>query len=354
MQKIKGTIKNVVELRQREKVFYLFSLPASQLVELGRVERLGDKSGGVQRSLDDRRSASIGMAMQDEHTYWLDNFIVHLGPQDSWRYVNGAIEYDEHFFLSVDDGQHREYGLQVLTDEELASLGSLPVVAGCDLTFEERLEIFLQQELRKHIDRNLLLQGKHTLDKWPSDRAKQSYEIVLRLGHHPDSPLHGRILFDEVGLQQRGTKHRIDYIQSVGLWNTIKSILTSRSILYNKPESTQLDIVWRWLSHVANLWPDRWQQRDDFMLCSARGVNALLKLFCNSNTLRMIMVDGDFSDARLRSVLSYIASYDWAIESQRNRSDDQITKDLDDLMSRKMASRMRRRDREAERGGEEK
>lgn len=337
-----GTIDRVTPIKQGELTIYSFPLTAKKLRELGVISRLHEQEGGIQRKLDEVKGGEIALAMVDPTVQWLDAIIVHLEPLGSWCYERGSINYSDDFRLSVDDGQHRRYALDGLNDQELERLGEFSVTAAFALTFKQRFELFLQQEKRRHIDRNLQLEGRYLIDKWDAPSDKTAYGIVRALALNERSPLFDKVELEEVERRQIGVVH--PKLLAIGLNRSVKSAISNKSLLYGMDAKKQEDIMVRYLRIASEIWSDKWGKPSEYIISSARGVNSLLRLFVSSATFRLMLTHNDFSDVRLRSVLLLASAFDWSVATNKNRSDRDLIVRLDDMMSRKYKIRENNRE----------
>lgn len=331
-----GLIENVNTGKQGDFTGYIFTLPAKRLKELGKISRLHDGQGGVQRRLDENRAAQIAIAMTDRKIFWLDSFLVHLGPEGSWEFQDGMIVYDDRFFLDVDDGQHRLYAMECLNSADLEALGDMTVIATAGLSFEQRLRLFLQQEKRRHLNANLLLTGKSLTGDWSRESERVAHSIVMALNTDARWPLKGRIDFSEIGRVANNSQQLLAH----GLFSTIKVIIGQKSLLYGMPEGKQTDIVVRYLQVAAKkVWPKAWDEPDEYMISSSRGVSTLLRMFVSGKTYRMAIGNSDYSDSSLYNLLRLGSGFNWTISEHRNRQDKDVLDRFDNNMSRAYARR---------------
>jgi hypothetical protein len=331
-----GRIDRVTVIQQRAIKFYSFPLSAFQLKSLGVISRLHDGEGGVQRGLDDKKATEIALAMADNNVAWLDTFLVHMEPEGSFTYCDGVIEYNDDFRLSIDDGQHRQYGMSILSDEQLERLGEFSVNATHGLVFEQRLALFVQQENRRHINKNLLLKSKNLLGKFDRPIDKTAYDLVVSLATDTRSPLLGKIYFEEV---ERGQfAGVVPPLLATGMLPIIRSSISNKSILFRLSSEEAADVLIRYLRIASNIWSKQWDDKENYMISASRGIASLLRLFVTSKTLR-VYLDNDFSDSQLRSLLLLASTFDWSLEANRNRSDAAILDGLDALMSKKFSQR---------------
>ena len=340
-----NVIEKVVEVHAGGHTIYQFAIPAADLRALGFVSRLSQKEGGVQRNLDEVRVQRIAEAMQKGKDLWLETFLAQMEPDSAWVYENGVIVYDNHFRLSIDDGQHRFYALDALTDEQLSQIGELNVTATHGLTFTERLRLFTQQEERKHIDRGMLLEGRDIIGNWERPVEKNAYEMIKVLGSHPLSPLKDRIILGE----GKGTNSRRypQHLSTTSLHRNLLAVLGDKSLIHGLPFEEQQDIILRFLNIAATkVWPKQWDDSENYMISWNRGVTVLLRFFMRSKVMRMLLVDGDYADVRLHSVLRLASQFDWSTEKNKYRIEIEMLDSIDSLMSKRYTKREQNRDKQ--------
>jgi hypothetical protein len=333
-----GVINGVRRLKQGDFTTYNFPLSASRIVELGIISRLHDNKGGVQRNLDTDKSANIALAMENPETAWLEPLLVHMEPAGSWEFHEkaGTITYQDGFYLSIDDGQHRRYAMQTLMKPELERLGELSITAAYGLTFEQRLRLFLQQGHRKQIAQAMKLEGRYRLNEWKRPVEKSAYELILKLNNYPKSPLFERVQVVDTGkktiILQPG---EVAKVQATVLHSVLASSLGVRSVLNGANDVEKDDIVMRYIGIAASLWPEKWQNQEEYFLSTSRGVNILLGLLFKSNTMRMYFTHtgNDYRDASLRSCLSLAKVFNWRHDKHKGKNDSLITTEIDHMMS---------------------
>jgi DGQHR domain-containing protein len=340
-------IKNVICSKKDGKTIFIFRLSALDLKRFGKISRLHEKDGGVQRRLDEDRATRIALAMKDSQVEWLDTILVHMEPESSWIFQEGCITTKEGFSLSIDDGQHRRYALEVLSDEELEALGEFTVTATHGLTFEERLKLFLQQEKRKHIHANVILKGRDLLGDWRNENEKTAYDIVKALNEDGRSPLKGLIVMEEKVKSADSSDDASGNILAKGLFSTLKAVLGHRGLLKGMEPNCQKDIVIRLLAVAANrVWKDEWSEPKEFITSSSRGVNAILRLLVSGITIREVLDDNDFGDPRLYTALILASKYNWSVKYNTQLDNEVIVKRIDNLMSRRRSELKKRRERD--------
>lgn len=331
-------IEKIVTVTNSGVTLYQFALPVKELCRLGYVSRLHENEGGVQRKLDEKRVQEMVEAMQKGKDLWLDSFLVHMEPSNAWVYENGVIVYDDTFRLSIDDGQHRFYAFKTLSEEQIKQLGEVNVIATYGLTMEMRLRLFSQQEMRKHIDRGMLLQGRDILGNWAREVDKNAYEMIKVLNSHELSPLRERIMLGE----NTGSKSKRypDYLSTISLHKTLVAVLGDKSLIGKLAFEKQQDILLRFLNVAAvKVWPKQWADAEGSIISWNRGVISLLRLFLGSRVMRLLLVDGDYADTRLHSLLRLGMPYNWSFEHNRYRSEKEIILALDSMMSKRYTKR---------------
>ena len=190
-----------ISVKQHDKTFYLFNIPASVLTEIAYAAVRGrdDEEGAVQRVLNTRRISNIkDFALQNG--YFPNSIVM------NWTAPNG-ITIDEHSReLSFEvvsrkaqliDGQHREAGLAaaILEDPEFQQF-EVPVALYVGLTTKECADIFLSINTeQKPVHRSLVFDLYEIADEQLIDiPAARARDIASELNSE-GAPYYGMIKF---------------------------------------------------------------------------------------------------------------------------------------------------------------
>lgn len=321
----------VIRLMQRDVPVFIGAITADELLEIGRVERFGESSDGVNRLFDERHAMRIAAAMLEEGTLMLDDVCGDLkGP---WEYREGGllVALSPDSFLSIDDGQHRRGACEVLNPEERARW-SWPFVATQGLDYETRMRIFRQQRMRKHIDSRLDLAQRHRLGEWGSDAEREAYNLILKLNSDPNSPLRGMILLEETVRRPYEHRHRTEGINAAGLWSTLRSVMGKGSPLNALSLDKRSEVALNLIFLASEIWAKAWRSKDH-ILTTARGINAVLKLIVSGANFRVVIGD-DFRVESLRAALELAAKFNWTVKAHKNAGRDEITLSIDAMIGR--------------------
>jgi hypothetical protein len=317
-------------IKQRDVTIYSFALTAELLMLLGRVERFGEDSNGVNRKYDENHAIKIAFAMtQDDTTVLLDAICGDLAGR--WEFEDGILTAYADAYISIDDGQHRLAALSLLNAEE-RERWEFQVMTTQGLDYKTRLRIFRQQMKRKRIDSRLDLAQRHRLDDWRSDAERQAYLLLLQLNSASDSPLKDLIILEETVRRPYGDRYRPEGINANGLWGTLKSVMSKGSPLFALPLEKRAEVALNMIRLASEIWPNAWRS-PDHVLTTARGINAILKLMVSSPEFRGVIGD-DFRVESLRRGLTYAGRFSWTVGRWRNASTDEIVHRLNDSIAR--------------------
>jgi DGQHR domain-containing protein len=347
------TFKQVRLSHQRGIPIFSMSLTPDELIRFGRISRLHDTTWktGVQRKLDADHATEIAIAMTNPANLWLDNILIQMAPEGSWIYDPETMcihVLTDDFYMDVDDGQHRLEALKVVSDTEKAALCSFPAIASYNLTWEQRLALFVQQNERKALDRNMVLQGLQALDTWPDEKKKRAYQVIMMLATDANSPLKDLIRVDEVVRGRSRVKMDGTIITAAGMVGYVVQALGNRSIIHSLDHEKQSDFLIRYLTVATEkVWARQWKDTETYMLQSARGISTLLQLLTKSDSMRFVLVNQDFDDVRLQNALTLARHFDWSRSKNLHRTDKAILADLDHRMSTE--SKRREHDRSVSR-----
>lgn len=323
-------IKNVVQSTQHGDKMYTFVLDAPKLLALCQIERFGEGTDGVERKLDENHALEIAAAMLDADVVWREPICGDL--RGNWVFENGQLSYKDGAYISVDDGQHRCRGLELLNARERAQM-QFTVTTTQNLPFERRLKIFRMQKERKPIDSTLDLAQRNRLGQWKHPLDEEAYNVVLRLNSDPASPLRGCILLDEQIKRPHEGRHRPSGLNAKGLHMTVRRIIGGHSPLRALSPQGRSDAILAMINLMADIWQRQWRS-EHHILTTARGINSVLALLISSPHFRGV-VGEDFSQSSLRTGLELAGSFDWAVHKNRNDSVARITDRLNQSIGRK-------------------
>ena len=109
----------LIEVTQPIGTFYLSALPAAVLAKVCQAIPRGydpskqDSTGGVQRSLSERRVKEIAAYTEDPDATFPTPIIVAISTDLSYKLEGGSFEFDEFAIIGeIIDGQHRIAGLK--------------------------------------------------------------------------------------------------------------------------------------------------------------------------------------------------------------------------------------------------
>jgi len=332
-----GTISNVFQFNQGVVILYAFPLSGETLLKLGRVNRLYEKQGGIQRPFDEKHAAQMAVDMNNPEVIWAQSLLVYLaGPDGCWEYKDGEISYGEGFYLDLDDGQHRFSSAGVIDKSRLAEMEFL-VSATQGLTFQQRVEIFEDQNKAKKIGNNSKLESKDMTGRWRTSAQRLAYMTICRLAEDDSSPLKGRIIIDD-SKKKRIKETYGDYaLAASSLMGPMGSLFSRKSIIAKLTEEDQIDFVVRYLSIVAQTWSKEWNDKDgDSIIADKKGISALLHLpNLGSGVGTRLKTDG-LDNANLKLILGdgYRARFKWNLGDNAQRDYKQIVSALDSAIAR--------------------
>ncbi len=311
---------------QRGETVYSLVMSASDLAKYARVERYEDTSDGVNRKLDERHAMRIAEYMLEPKAVMLDAICGDL--RGDWQIINNMLVGDEDSYLSIDDGQHRWWAVTNLLVPEERSRWSFPTVATMGLDYETRMAIFLQQSQRKSVDSKLSLAMKHELGRWNNDAERESYTLLLALNSETGSPLQGKIILGETLRRSYESRYRPEGINANGLWNTLRSVMGSKSPLAQLSMEKRIEVVRNIIWVAKETWPKDWES-DHSILTTARGINSIITMIRRRPSEFQVAINNDFSIDNLRRVFRYAKSFKWHANEHKNASDKTITEALD-------------------------
>jgi hypothetical protein len=324
-------IENVITFPQGNAIVYLFVMGADTLLHHCKVDRFGDAPDGVNRKLDEAHALEIAEAMADHSVLWLENVVGVPAGRYSYDESERTLTFHEGAYISLDNGQHRQRGLELLNQLERDRL-SFPTVLAVGLSFEERLRLFRQQRLAKGFDSRLDLAQRHRLGDWKNPGDREAYEVLLKLDSDPSSPLRGKILLEEQVKRPHEGKHRPIGINGNGLYNTVRSVIGKNSPLHALSPEKRCEVVMSMIRLAAATWSSEWES-DKHILTTARGINAVLMLLVSSANFRG-QIGNDFSQESLRRGLEACRSFKWAIAQHKNASIRAIVERLNQSIGR--------------------
>lgn len=325
-------------LEQKGETLYQFSMTADDLASHAKVERFGESSEGVNRKFDERHALKIAQAMIDGEsgTLMLDAICGDL--RGNWRYEKGFLIPVNGAFLSIDDGQHRFMALTELMTAEEREGWMFTVTASKGLPVERRLRIFRQQMKRKTIDTKLDLAQRHKLDEWKTPAEREAYKLLLQLNSDPDSPLKGIIILDETVVRTYEHQHRPEGISAAGLWQTVVSAMSKRSPLYGLAVEKRVEVIRNMIRLASEMWPNAWKS-PNHILCTSRGINAVLKLMVSSPEFRGACGD-DYTVESLRRTFELAKGFKWDKRTWRNSHPKEITESLNTAIGSGLRKRL--------------
>ncbi len=327
----KRVIENVIVHIQHGDPIYTFSLSAEDVVALSKVEHFGVDSNGVNRRFNEPHALKIAEAMTDHALVWMEPILGDL--TGNWRFdeEKRRLTFGEGAYISVDDGQHRRAALELLNPLEREHL-SFNVTATMGLSFERRLKIFRMQKERRQIDARLDLAQRHRLNDWKHPLDREAYELVLQLNSDTTSPLRGMILLEEDESRPYEARHRPKGINAKGLHATVRSVIGGNSPLTNLSPEQRGNVILTLIRLAAEIWRKEWKS-EQYVLTTARGINAILMLVVSSPNFRGAIGD-NFTQESLRRGLELSRTFKWAASAQKNASVRQIVERLDQSISK--------------------
>lgn len=325
-------------MQQNDQNVYQFHLSASELALLGRVERFGETSDGVNRKLDEDHALEIYATMTSDdpklRAYMLESVLGDL--KSTWRIEKNCLVPANGAYLSLDDGQHRWWVCKELLSDDERSEWTFPVTATMGLDYETRLRIFRQQGRRKVIDSKLDLAQRNALDDWKTPAEREAYNLMLDLNSASNSPLKGMIILGETVKRTYEHQHRPEGINANGLWKVLKRAMSQGSPLYSLSIEKRVEVTRNMIWLAAETWPNAWKSKNH-ILTTSRGLNAVILLLISSPEFRGA-VGSDFTVESLRQAFAYAKKFRWDATTYRNMKPSEITEGLNRAIASARAS----------------
>jgi len=324
-------IENVTKFEQGDATIYYFVMTADSLLNHCRVDRFGDHPDGVNRKLDENHATDIAVAMADHNILWLENIVGVPKGKHEYDEEQHVLILDDATYICLDNGQHRQRGLELLNALERDRL-AFPAVVAVGLTFDQRLRLFRQQKLAKGFDSRLDLAQRYRLGDWKNDGDREAYEVLLKLNSDPSSPLRGKILLEEQIKRPHEGRHRPAGINGTGLYGTVRSLVSKNSPLRSLSPEKRCEVIMSMVRLAADVWKGEWES-DKHILTTARGINAVLMLISSAPNFRGAIGE-DFSQESLRRGLERAKSFQWQASKHKNSSVRAIVARIDQSMGR--------------------
>lgn len=311
---------------------FSFTLKVSQLLELGRIDRLADTKGGVQRRQSSRHIENIVKDVSDNQAPLPQNVICEISGDFRYDESRGHLDLKAGSYLSLLDGGSRLEAFRTMP-VKLRNTMDVQVVAYVPLTLEQRRIIFETQTKNRKVDQRHLLALKHATGAWVKPQDQEIYELCLMLNGDDNSPLCGKISFQE---EERAysARHRPDGANVVGLIPTFRKVFGPTSPLGRKSQKERQQYVQNVFAAARKTWPGIWDS-NSHILTTSRGIRSLLLLITNSPAYTMYL-GKDLSADRIHEAVELARTFNWSADHNKGKTVEQIVTSLNQSIARKV------------------
>lgn len=182
----------------------------------------------------------------------------------------------EYASLELIDGQHRLYGF-VKTDSATRREFNLVVLGMRGLSQEQRRDAFVAiNDNSRRMDPNLVAYLKYTSDNSECQKSSELMAIRIAVDLNKESPFRNAIRLLDMPSKQRLTLKGFagyDLRGLVGANGWLRKRYTS-----NLPNE-YVSVLRTYFSTVKSLFPKQWLNPERYIICTNRGISALLKVF---------------------------------------------------------------------------
>lgn len=308
-------------------------MTVAELMSVAQIDRLQETEGGVQRKQNARHVEGItrNLVDPDSGSTVSQNMICE---------IVGPYEYDEDALtltipdgtrLSLLDGGSRFESFRRMPPAKQRQI-DVPLMVRADLTFSARLGAFQQQTQHRRVDPRHMLALTHAAGSWKNDLDQEIYELLLMMNGDPNSPLHGRISFQEEE-RNYSARHKPDGVNVVGLLPAFRKIFGSKSPLGRMDREQHAQYAKNLFNAARRTWPKVWTS-DDHVVTSARGLKALIFLVTDSPAFVGVL-GGDFSAEKIQSALDMASTYKWDTYHNKGKTVDQMISGINQSIARK-------------------
>lgn len=289
----------ILEITQPVGTFYVGKMNSGRLIKIAKTVRRDEDGEGIQRALSEERSKAIAKYCQDPDAAFPTPIILAVKEEDitsvkRMENVPGLYELvfdDKKHFAEILDGQHRVEGIKLADDFET----DLMIVVMFDLTEEEKAYIFSTiNSNQTKVDKSLI----YDLFELSAERSpyKTCHEIARIMNSDRQSPFYGR-------LKMLGKKGQSNMVLSQGTFVSYLCRLISnrpqedmirikrgeeleensryvlRQYFIKERDDVILKIMMNYFGAVAAVFPEEWEQSDQYILAKTTGYGALIKVF---------------------------------------------------------------------------
>lgn len=275
-----------LQFQQGEYPLLLFNLSAGDLKELSYFNpRDLDRTKGLQRKFDNRRSKAIANFINSENSILANNIILNLELEKNGLALHDVFDghkidieklkekikkkgaHPEHNKIAfVIDGQHRLRAFEQIDQDSF----QLPVTALVDLSLAEAAELFVQINYnQKPVNKS------HVFDLLGiSENIFPKYFLlhnaVVLLQEDPSSPFYNKIKMLGVGKGFISQASLITALEKYKIQNTIEDEIGEfdEDILY--------DVMWNFFDAVEISFSSYWGEKK--LLSKTVGIRALIKI----------------------------------------------------------------------------
>ncbi|MBI2473407.1 DGQHR domain-containing protein [Candidatus Uhrbacteria bacterium] len=310
-------IPGISVMKQGEQYLLVFVVPAQVLVEIGITLRFNEHPLGVNRGLTVHRAKDILAHMKagKSNNLMRDPIqgCLYVGDGHEWifdeknRVLRGEVETDpdnrlDACFLVIDDGQHRFAALEMLSGENRQHW-SFTVIAGMNMSVEERTELFMQGEKRQKVSPRLLLQMMDANDTFANESTATAYRMAKALNEVNGSPLKGKIYFEQ------GPRVPSGMVSVSSLLGQLKYCVGKNSRLIPYTSEQQRQALLNLFIAASRQWPQAWGQEDK-TLGKHIGYLTLITLLARSGNLHSLLKE-DLSLDSFKKAMEFAKGFRW-------------------------------------------
>ncbi|HAU65818.1 MAG: hypothetical protein UT30_C0010G0038 [Candidatus Uhrbacteria bacterium GW2011_GWF2_39_13] len=319
-------IPGVSVMKQGEQVLLVFVVPAQVLVEIGIALRFEEHPLGVNRQLIVNRAKEILAHMKagKPNTFMRDPIqgCLYAGDGHEWRFdpksgvLSGEVETDpdnrlDACYLVIDDGQHRFAALEMLSGDN-RQRWSFTVIAGKDMSLEERIELFIQGEKRQRVAPRLILQQQDATNTFPNEATCTAYRAAKSLNSEGGSPLKGRIYFEQNPKVPKGM------ISVSSMMGQLKYAVGRSSRLIPYTSNQQKQALLNIFIAASQQWASQWG-REEKTLGKHVGYLTLITLIAHSGNLHSLL-NGDLSLESFKRAMEFAKGFKWEQQGVKDGS----------------------------------
>lgn len=315
-------IPGVSVMKQGEQDLLVFVVPAQILVEIGITLRFNEHPLGVNRALIVNRAKEILVHMKGGQRNVLKRNVLmrdpiqgclYAGDDREWIFdeknhvLKGEVETDPDnrlnaCFLVIDDGQHRFAALEMLSGENRQHW-NFTIIAGMNMSVEERTELFMQGEKRQKVSPRLLLQMMDANDTFANETTATAYRMAKALNEVNGSPLKGKIHFEE------GSRVPNGMVSVSSLMGQLKYCVGKNSCLTRYTSEQQREALLNLFIAASRHWSQTWGQEDK-TLGKHTGYLTLITVLARSGNLHRLLKE-NFSMDSFKKALEFTKGFRW-------------------------------------------